>query len=141
MDQAGLDFLTHEEGIRYTPYLDSVGIPTIGIGATYYEDGTKVKMSDPQITKDRAVSLFKNILTHYEMTVYSVTRDDINQHQFNAMASLCYNIGVNGFKNSTVVKKVNVNPSDPTISDAWLMWKKPHELIPRRKREIALYFS
>ena len=141
MDQKGIDFLIQEEGIRYTPYLDSVGIPTIGIGATYYEDGKRVTMQDPQITKERAIGLFKNLLKHYEMAVYSVTRDDINQNQFNALTSLCYNIGVNAFKKSTVVRRVNENPSDNNIGDAFLMWKKPVELIPRRQREVKLYFS
>lgn len=141
MDKAGIDFLIKEEGIRYTPYLDSVGIPTIGIGATYYEDGRKVTMKDPQITPERAISLFKNLLKHYELAVYSVTRDDINQSQFNALCSLCYNIGVGSFKKSTVVKRVNADPNDSSIGEAFMMWRKPAALIKRRQREVALYFS
>ena len=38
----GINFLIKEEGIILKPYRDSVGIPTIGIGCTYYENGQKV---------------------------------------------------------------------------------------------------
>jgi lysozyme len=141
MDEAGLNFLIKEEGIVLHPYLDTVGVATIGVGCTYYESGKKVTMADPPITKERAILLFKNLLNNYELTVYSVTRDDINQNQFNALCSLCFNIGVNAFKTSTVVKKVNLNPNTLIIGDAFMMWKKPKELIPRRQREVKLYFS
>jgi lysozyme len=140
----GIDFLIKEEGMVLKPYRDSVGIPTIGIGNTYYEDGRRVQMTDKPITKERAISLFKNVLKHYETAVWSVTRDDINQNQFDAMVSLCYNIGVAGFKGSTVVKRVNKDPKDPSIRDAFKMWKnaggKPI-LLKRREREADLYFT
>jgi len=141
MDQAGINFLVGEEGIVLHPYLDSVGIPTIGVGCTYYEDGNRVTMRDSSISKDRAISLFKNVLKNYEQTVWSLTRDDINQNQFNALVSICYNIGVNGFKNSTLLRLVNKNPKDPAIVDAFRMWRKPAVLLPRRNREAKLYFS
>jgi lysozyme len=142
LDKAGISFLMNEEGLRLKPYLDSVGIPTIGIGMTYYPDtGKKVTMKDKPLTKDQVLAYFMKIVKPYETAVWSVTRDDISQNQFNAMASLCYNIGVNAFKNSTVVKRVNANPNDIKIADAFLMWKKPAVLLQRRKREIALYFS
>jgi lysozyme len=140
----GIDFLIKEEGMILKPYLDAVGIPTIGIGCTYWEDGTRVKMTDKPITKDRAIGLFRTVLQHYEKAVWSTTRDDINQNQFDALTSLCFNIGVNGFKGSTVVKRVNNNPNDPAIKAAFEMWKnaggKPI-LLNRRRREAKLYFS
>lgn len=141
LDQKGIDFLIKEEGCILHPYLDSVGVPTIGVGNTYYPDGKRVTMQDPPITKEMAMELFRIIVKQYETTVWSVTRDDINQNQFNALVSICYNIGVNGFKKSTLLKRVNENPKQPSIRDAFLMWNKPKELIKRRKREATLYFS
>lgn len=142
--EAGLKFLIKEEGLVLRPYLDSVKVPTIGVGSTYYEDGRKVKMTDPPITAERAIRLFKNLLKNYELAVYSNTRDDINHNQFDAMASLCYNIGVNGFRGSTLVKRVNQNPNQASIRAAFQMWKnaggKPI-LLARRNREADLYFK
>jgi lysozyme len=141
MDINGVNFLILEEGIVLKPYLDSVGVPTIGVGCTYYENGIRVKMSDPPITKLRAIELFRNVLKTYEQAVWSVTRDDINQNQFNALVSICYNIGVAGFKGSTLLKRVNNNPKDSTITEAFKMWRKPAVLLTRRIREAKLYFS
>lgn len=141
LDQKGIDFLVKEEGLRLSVYRDTVGIPTIAVGNTYYENGERVKMTDPPITKERAIELFKSVLKHYETAVWSVTRDDITQNNFNSLVSLCYNIGVGAFKKSTVVRRVNANPNDPKISAAFQMWKKPLVLLPRRKREVALYFT
>ncbi len=101
-------------------------------------------MNDPPITKERAIQLFTNVLFHYEREVWSRTRDDINQNQFNALVSLSYNIGIAGFKNSTLLKRVNKNPNDIGIIPAFLMWQnagnKKGILLGRRKRESALYF-
>jgi lysozyme len=140
----GLKFIAKEEGCVLKPYKDSVGIPTIGVGCTYYENGERVKMTDSPITEARALQLFKNLLKTYEMCVYAHTRDDINQNQFDALVSLCFNIGTGAFNKSTLVKKVNANPNDPTIGAAFEMWKnaggKPI-LLNRRKREYQLYLG
>lgn len=141
LDRAGLDFLASEEGCVLHPYRDSVGIPTIGVGCTYYENGKRVTMKDPAITRERALQLFTSIVKQYEQTVWSVTRDDINQHQFNALVSICYNIGVNGFKRSMLLRRVNKDIADPRITEAFKAWDNPPELLGRRIREAALYFS
>lgn len=145
LDQRGRDFLAKEEGIKLKPYLDSVGIPTIGIGCTFYPDGRKVTMNDKPLQNVKAAwDLFDAVNQNFLLTVYSTTRDDITQNQFNALLSLCYNIGTPGFKGSTVLKLVNKNPNDPKIAIAFEMWKsaggKPI-LLGRRKREAKLYFS
>ena len=138
----GLKFIIQEEGMILHPYLDSVKVPTIGVGCTYYEGGQKVKMTDPAITKERAEQLFANLLKHYELAVYSNTRDDITQNEFNALVSLCFNIGVNGFKGSTLLKRVNDKSDASLIEKGFQMWKnaggKPI-LLGRRNREFKLY--
>ena len=145
LDQKGLDFIINEEGVVLHPYLDSVGIPTIGVGCTYYKGGTKVKMTDPSITKEQAIDMFKNIVKTYELGVYSVTRDDITQNQFNALVSFTYNEGVNAFKHSTLLKLVNRNPNDNNITHEFLQWTRAgsdtNRLKSRRIHEAQLYFT
>jgi len=140
----GIQFLINEEGLVKRPYLDQVGIPTIGIGCTYYENGVKVKLTDPPITTERAIALFRNLLKNYELAVYSSTRDDINHNQFDALTSFTFNVGVAGFKSSELVRKVNSDKNDPNIQGGFEAWKnaggKPI-LLERRKREAKLYFT
>jgi lysozyme len=127
------------------PYLDSVGIPTIGIGCTFYPNGKRVTMKDKPLKNVQAAwDLFDAVNSNFMLTVYSTTRDDINQNQFNALVSLCYNIGTAGFKGSTVLKLVNKNPNDSKIAAAFEMWKNAGGrpiLLGRRRREAKMYFS
>lgn len=51
------------EGFSSSPIIPVRGdVPTIGHGATHYEDGTRVTMSDPPITRARARELAANLL-------------------------------------------------------------------------------
>jgi len=139
-----MDFIANEEGCILHPYKDSVGVWTIGIGCTYYSNGNKVQGTDAPINKEYALLLFAALLRHYELAVWANTRDDIKQSQFDALVSLCYNIGVTAFKGSTVLERVNENPDGLDIGAAFLMWKNAGglpSLLGRRKREAALYFK
>jgi len=134
------------EGITLKPYLCPAGIPTISIGCTYYPDGTKVKMTDSPISEVRATEIFLNVIKHYEHSVDSFCRDDINQNQFDALVSFCYNLGAGSLKSSTLLKKVNADPNDPLIKDEFLKWNKCQGkvlkgLTERRKAEADLYFG
>ena len=144
LDSEGKGFLIQEEGKRLKPYFDSKGVATIGIGNTYYEDGTRVKITDPPISEQRMITLFDIVLKPYEMLVWSVTRDDITQNNFNALVSIAYNIGQTNFRQSTLLRRVNAKASDEEIRAAFVAYKysagKPI-LLERRKREFELYVS
>ncbi|SIT25602.1 lysozyme [Chryseobacterium ureilyticum] len=149
LDLSGQKFLSTGEGIKYTAYLDSVGKWTIGRGVTYYEDGSPVKKGDT-VSVEREKALFLNTLKEYVANVNKKVTSKINQNQFNALVSLCYNIGCPNFNSSTLLKKVNENPNDPSIRNAFASWKYgtikgKKQVIPglvnRRKHEANLYFS
>jgi len=144
LDPAGIDFMIENEGCVLHPYYDQVHIPTIGIGCTYYEDGTPVKITDPPISQERANELFLNVSKDFANTVTYSTVPKLTQNQFNALFSLCYNIGTGGFKKSTVLKLVNQNITDERLKQAFLMWDKADghvldDLYNRRIREYNLY--
>jgi lysozyme len=147
LDAAGLAFLANEEGNVLHPYKDSVGVPTIGIGMTYYPDtGKKVTMNDRPITKEQSLAYFAQMVKPYELAVYSTTRDDLTQNQFNALVSLAYNIGTAGFKGSTVHRLVNASVCGQPLKDAFLAWCKAGGTVnlalkERRKREFNLYMK
>jgi lysozyme len=85
------------EGFRPEPYLDEAGIPTIGKGTTFYEDGRAVTLQDTPITEDRANQLLK----FYVGTVEEKLRNaypkmqDMNPNEIDAIMSFTYNVGAN----------------------------------------------
>lgn len=146
LDDNGVKLIAEFEGCVLHPYKDQVGIPTIGIGMTYYPGGKRVTMQDAPITLEQAYSMFKQLSKNYCHAVYAVTRDDITQNQFNALVSLTYNIGENGFKNSTVLKLVNKYITGDQLKAAFLMWNKAdgkvlQDLVDRRIKEFNTYMS
>lgn len=141
LDKFGYEALHEREGLRLKPYLDTRGIATIAIGNTYYLDGRKVTMKDKLLTKDQAIELGNITADNFATKVNALVKSKLNQNQFNALVSLAYNIGITGFQNSTVLRRVNINPNDPAIKNAFMMWTKNPELIGRRKSEIEQYFK
>lgn len=146
VDNKGLDLIKQFEGFSGKPYLDSIGVPTIGYGFTYYPNGKRVTMNDSQISEEHATTLLAEIIKPYEVGVDSMTRDDITQNQFNALVSFAYNLGLKNLQGSTLLKKVNRNPNDKTIKDEFLKWvnaggKKLQGLVNRRNKEAEVYFG
>jgi len=141
LNENGYKALHQREGLKLKPYLDTKGIPTIAMGNTFYLNGKKVTMNDRKLTLSEASELGKITADNFAKTVDKLVTSEVNQNQFNALVSLAYNIGLNGFKNSTVLRKVNINPKDETIGKAFMMWTKDKELIGRRESEAKQYFS
>jgi len=141
----GYALLKKFEGCRLKAYLCPANVWTIGYGNTFYEDGTKVKEGDV-ITQARAEQLAKNVIDKFAVSVRALITQTLNENQFSACVSLAYNIGTGGFKKSSVLRKVNANPNDPTIADSFRLWNKGGGkvlagLVKRREAEIALYFK
>lgn len=85
-------------------------------------------------------------MVSYEKAVDSYCRDDISQHQFDALVSFAYNCGTTALKNSTLLRLVNGNPFNPKITDEFKKWNRGGgRVIPglskRREEEAKLYFS
>ena len=141
LDESGYSELHKREGLRTKPYLDTRGIPTISLGVTYYPNGRKVTMQDKPLTIEEAERLGKVIADRFAAEVTALIKSKVNQNQFNALVSIAYNIGMNGFKASSFLKLVNKNPNDPKIKEAIMLWTKNKELIGRRKSEVSQYFT
>ena len=148
ISQNGLDFIKKKEAFRANPYYDSVGVATIGYGATKYPDGVKVRITDPAISEAYASEMLLDMIEQeYQKPVQKLVTSSINQNQFDALVSFTYNVGVGAFSQSTLLKKVNENPNDyEAIKYQFSRWNKGggnvlQGLINRRNDEITLYFS
>jgi lysozyme len=142
----GVDLIKKHEGFRSKPYLCPANVPTIGYGATFYPDGRKVKLTDESINETIGEVILKKHLEKFEQYVDSYCTDKLNQNQFDALVSFCFNLGPSNLKASTLLKKVNANHNDPTIKDEFMKWVKAggrtlKGLVTRRTEEANLYFS
>lgn len=131
------------EGLYLRPYLCPAGVPTIGYGATYYEDGTRVTLMDAPITRERAEAL----LLHMVRTVYlpAVNRlcPGINSaERAAAIIDFTFNLGAGNLQASTLRRRVNAGQWDAVPAEL-MKWVRGGGrvllgLVRRRQAEVEL---
>lgn len=139
----GVEFIKQKEGFRSEAYRDSVGVWTIGYGHTM---GVGPK---DYITEEDADVLLRAELLHYENAVERFVFSTLTQNEFDALVSLCYNIGTANFAKSSVVRFIN-DGYKRRAADCFLLWDKGRidgKLVPlaglrnRRKAERELFLT
>lgn len=102
---AALSFVTGWEGIYTKPYYDSVGVLTVCIGETA-ADGVNFKKN---YTVDDCKQMLGNALAKYDagLTACLHPPHAITDTMHIAFLSATYNIGIEGFCNSSMARNVN----------------------------------
>lgn len=145
--QKGIDLIKSFEGWYASPYLDPIGIPTIGYGFTYYPDTKKrVTMNDTPLGPQQGEDMLREVLKGYEQDVLRLVKKPLTQNQFDALVSFTFNLGATNLSKSTLLKKINKNPNNPTIANEFAKWRLAGGRVfagleRRRKAESDLYFS
>lgn len=117
----GLEKITQREGERLVAYRDSVGIWTVGVGHisdTYFKVGPGTK-----ITREKSRELLIYDLNEVEELMAKVIKVELNQNQFDALASLIFNIGNGAFRSSTLLKVLNAKQFDKVPAEI-MKWNK-----------------
>lgn len=140
------DLCRQFEGLVLKPYLCPAGVPTIGIGSTFYADGRKVTMQDPPITQWQAQELFAaTIHSTYLPGVMKVCPNVQTPNRLGALISFAYNLGVAALGSSTMAKRVNAGMWYEAASEC-KKWTHAGGvvlpgLIKRREAEAALLLN
>ena len=152
ISNVGLALIKQEERFMPRRYLCSAGKPTIGYG--HVIQAGEQRYYTAKLTEAEASALLRaDVDKKYGAHVENRVHRDVTQNQFDAMVSLCYNIGTGGFDKSSVLALTNAGTSSPTvIRTAFGLWNKitypktkarvfSAGLTARRAREAALYLS
>lgn len=139
----GRDLIKSFEGCRLEAYRDQANVATIGVGHT---QGVLMGQKIDQATADQ---YFERDIDDFAMRVKACLTREPTQEQFDALCSLAFNIGVAGFKGSTVCAKFNAG-DDIAAANAFGLWNKMRVngaliespgLTHRRAAEKALYLE
>ena len=97
------------EGFSATPYLDSVGVATIGYGTVFKPDGTRVTMRDNPISEATALQwLAVTLESTYLMGVLKASPNLLRYPQtLGAITDFAYNLGTARYRASTLRRKIN----------------------------------
>lgn len=140
---AAVELIARAEGCRLEAYRCPAGVWTCGWGET---EGVGPTTSWPQAFADRR---FRDSLDVRTEAVRAACTREPGAAQLGAMVSLAYNIGVEGFRRSTVLAAHNRGDTQ-AAARAFSLWDKARVngdlqalpgLAARRLREAALYLS
>ena len=150
ISRAGIALIKRWEGCKLDAYQDTAGIWTIGYGTTSAAGLGKIGKG-LRITQAQADEWLVAGLVQYEAAVSKALTRSPSQAQFDAMVSLCYNIGPGNFTKSSVVRLFNAGDASGAAK-AFLLWNKVRNpltkalefsrgLANRRADEMAHYLA
>lgn len=136
--RSGIEKIKAHESLRLTPYKDQAGKWTIGYGHLILpgeQFGT--------ITEQQAEDLLRKDLSIAESSINQQVKVPLNKNQYDALVSFVFNIGVNAFARSTLLRKLNTGDYNGTANE-FQRWKYAggkisSGLITRREREQNLF--
>lgn len=150
----GIKQLIQLEGLRTFTYACSAGVLTIGVGhaltsteqsngyiliggvPVYYNNGLTVTQVEQLLAQD---------LKRFERTINRTVTVPLNQNQFDALVSFCFNIGGGAFLDSTLLLVLNHGDyaGVPAQMRRWV--RVTGTIVPglqaRREKEIKLYLT
>lgn len=136
----GIALIKLFEGCELKAYRCPAKVLTIGYGHT----GADVT-ENMVIDAAKAESLLQRDLVVFEDHL-NRCKLGLNQNQFDALVSFCYNVGIGNFDKSTLKQRIINNPNDPNIQIQFMRWNKVNGvmnkgLTNRRGKESILYFA
>ena len=139
--QKGIDLIKKFEGFSDKEYICPAGKPTIGYGHVVLAN----EYFQEPMTRRAAEILLKKDLEPRQKSLNSFLKVKVNQNQFDALISLIYNIGVDNFRKSTLLKFINERLFDK-VPDQFRRWRFSNGkvlkgLVTRREEEIKLWLS
>lgn len=152
----GARFIEAAEGKRLVAYQCSAREWTIGVGHTANAGGTFTTVAGQTVTvvrpgmrisAEEAMRLFNADIDRFEDQVEEMLVgakvNVIEPHEFDAMVSLAFNIGLGGFKRSTVLRRY-LRGDKAGAAAAFGAWNKADGqvnagLVKRRAAEAAMF--
>lgn len=143
--QIAADLCKVFEGFRAKPYLCPAGVPTIGYGSTYYQNGNKVELSHPPMSKEQAEQLLLFELNHTYLP--GVLRQCPNllyekPGRLAAIVDFAYNLGVGRLQTSTLKRKIIAKDWEAAKEQLMLWTRGGGKVLPglvkRRSAEVQL---
>lgn len=141
INQSGLEIIKEFEGLRLEAYLCPAQVWTIGYGTTR---GVKPGMN---ITQEKAEALLRDDVGSFERIIQKTLGSiDLDDNQFSALVSLCYNCGAAPIKQGNTIRRTLESGDYQGAADGFLLWRKAggrvlEGLVRRRQRERNLFLN
>jgi lysozyme len=139
----GLDLIKRFEGCRLEVYLCPAGKRTAGYGTTGH--GVAEMPLGAPITQEQADAWLAEDVAEFAQAVEKAVKVPVTQNEFDALTSFAYNVGVEAFEHSTLLKKLNERDRAGAAAE-FLRWihaggRELSGLVKRRAAERELFLA
>lgn len=141
----GIKLIKHWEGCRLQSYQDEGGRWTIGWGSRF-------RANYPySIDSHTAEAWLKEDLHRVARALNKMILRSVEQWEFDALGSWCFNVGETAAAESTLIKKLNLGEPEREVGAEFLRWNKvtlpdgtkipKRGLTARRQSERTLFLT
>lgn len=141
VSEQGISLIKKFEGFSAESYICPAGKPTIGYGHVIQPDESFLE----NISEVTAEMILKQDIEMAEKAINILVKPPLKQHEYDALVSFVFNIGIKAFENSTILRLINILDHNGA-SKQFGRWvyaggKKLGGLINRRNAESAMFMG
>jgi lysozyme len=98
-----IKLIKHHEGVRNKPYKCPAGLWTVGVGHLIGDGKTLPASWNKTFTNEEIDGILAADLRRFELGIHKMLPNvSLRQHEFDAILSWCFNLGMGCFQASTV---------------------------------------
>ena len=101
--ERGLRLIRHHEGVRNRPYRCPANLYTVGVGHLIGDGKSLPESWNRTFSQEEIDGILKSDLKRFELGVHKMLPNvPLRQHEFDALVSFCFNLGLGCFQRSTI---------------------------------------
>jgi lysozyme len=103
VSKAGIALIKHHEGVRNRPYRCPANLYTVGVGHLIGDGKSLPDSWNRTFSQEEIDGILKSDLKRFELGVHKMLPNvPLRQHEFDAIISFCFNLGLGCFQRSTI---------------------------------------
>ena len=103
VSKAAIALIKHHEGVRSRPYRCPANLWTVGVGHLIGDGKLLPDSYNRTFSQEEIDGILKSDLRRFELGVHKMLPNvSLRQHEFDAIISFCFNLGLGCFQRSTL---------------------------------------
>ena len=103
VSERAIKLIKHHEGVRNRPYRCPANLYTVGVGHLIGDGKSLPESWNRTFSQEEIDGILKSDLKRFELGVHKMLPNvPLRQHEFDAIISFCFNLGLGCFQRSTL---------------------------------------
>jgi lysozyme len=143
--QRGIELIKHFEGVRNRPYRCAAGLYTVGVGHLIGNGKSLPPEYNRVFSKEEIDALLIRDLSRFERGIRMYITVPLRQHEYDALCSFAFNLGLGTLQRSTLRQKINRNDKEGAAKEILKYCRAGGKIIKglqrRREAEYQMFLG